>query len=142
MIVVIDGEIYQKVDTGANWTSNNPVLKNKQLGFDSTAKAFKVGDNVTAWNDLDYYYGSSVSLPDTITVPIGTTLPIDIDYATNYSEHGNYPTIQIRSLTGHDITSTATIIYGSALPLDTISIDAANDGTGITDSEILIIIKN
>lgn len=141
-MITINGQIFENVYTSAEWATANPVLDERQQGFDSTVKAFKIGDGVTAWLSLPFYYGSSTSLPDTITVPISTALPIIIDYETNYSEHGDYPTIQIRSITGRDITSTSTIDYGAAIPLDTISINAADDGSGVTDSEILIIIKN
>jgi hypothetical protein len=41
-------------DTGANWTANNPVLNDGEQGFDKTAQKMKVGDGVTAWNDLSY----------------------------------------------------------------------------------------
>ena len=44
-------------DTYANWTSNNPILTNGEIGYDETNEKFKVGDNTTAWNDLPYELG-------------------------------------------------------------------------------------
>lgn len=60
-MITINGQIFEKVDTGVNWESNNPVLPNKMQGFNSTIRQFKIGDGVTAWNDLNYYYGDSSS---------------------------------------------------------------------------------
>ena len=39
-------------DTGANWETNNPILKLGEIGCDMTAKRLKVGDGSTAWKNL------------------------------------------------------------------------------------------
>ena len=41
-------------DTAANWETKNPILKQRELGYDMTAKRLKVGDGLTAWKDLAY----------------------------------------------------------------------------------------
>lgn len=41
-------------DTAANWASENPILAEGEIGIDLTNNAFKIGDALTAWNDLDY----------------------------------------------------------------------------------------
>ena len=41
-------------DTAANWESKNPILKQRELGYDMTAKRLKVGEGLTAWKDLAY----------------------------------------------------------------------------------------
>lgn len=46
--------IYSRTDTGANWSTNNPVLSKADWAYDETARKYKVGDGVTAWNDLPY----------------------------------------------------------------------------------------
>ncbi len=43
-----------RADTGANWTSANPVLLANELALDTTAKQFKVGDGTSAWTALPY----------------------------------------------------------------------------------------
>jgi Zn/Cd-binding protein ZinT len=42
-------------DTEANWSSVNPVLAASEIGYSTDTKKFKMGDGVTAWNDLEYY---------------------------------------------------------------------------------------
>ena len=42
-------------DTNANWSNANPVLSEGELGFETDTKRFKLGDGVTAWNNLNYY---------------------------------------------------------------------------------------
>lgn len=46
-------------DVAADWTSQNPALLPGEIGFESDTKRMKVGDGVTAWNDLAYLVGSS-----------------------------------------------------------------------------------
>ncbi|MBQ7594078.1 MAG: hypothetical protein IJU48_06980 [Synergistaceae bacterium] len=41
-------------DTGANWETNNPILKLGEIGCDMTAKRLKVGDGSTSWRDLSW----------------------------------------------------------------------------------------
>ena len=38
----------------AAWKKNNPVLAQGEPGFVIDKNALKIGDGVTAWNDLDY----------------------------------------------------------------------------------------
>jgi microcystin-dependent protein len=46
--------IEQRQDTSAGWASANPVLYDGELGWESNTRKSKLGDGVTAWNDLDY----------------------------------------------------------------------------------------
>lgn len=41
----------------AAWKKNNPVLAQGEPGFVIDKNALKIGDGVTAWNDLDYIGG-------------------------------------------------------------------------------------
>lgn len=46
-------------DTAANWTDANPTLLRGEFGIemeDETVTKIKIGDGVTAWNDLDYSF--------------------------------------------------------------------------------------
>lgn len=141
-MITINGAVFELVDTSANWLSNNPILGNKQQGFDSTAKAFKIGDGVTAWNSLPFYYANSVVTPIALSFTTGTSLPITISsFDTTYAAYGDYPTILVlNASTGDEITN-PTINRSPVTTPDTVTINAADDGTGITDSDLLIIIK-
>lgn len=44
--------------TAAEWTANNPILQLGELGSEKDTNKIKVGDGVTAWNDLPYSGGS------------------------------------------------------------------------------------
>lgn len=46
--------IEQRIDTAANWTLGNPVLYPGEVGWEKDTRQSKVGDGVTAWNDLLY----------------------------------------------------------------------------------------
>jgi hypothetical protein len=47
-------------DTGANWTSEDPILASGEIGIETDASPikFKIGDGVTAWSSLAYFVGS------------------------------------------------------------------------------------
>ena len=50
---IIKAQMKQRLDTKANWASQNPVLLAGELGIVSDyPNLYKVGDGVTAWNDL------------------------------------------------------------------------------------------
>jgi hypothetical protein len=48
-------KIINRNDTADNWKSANPILKQGEIGIDNTNKQIKLGDNQTAWNNLQYY---------------------------------------------------------------------------------------
>ena len=44
-------------DVAANWTSVNPKLSKGEMGIEIDTNLIKIGDGVTAWNDLEYIGG-------------------------------------------------------------------------------------
>lgn len=59
-VFVIDekqGKSYNRIDTAASWQSVNPVLGAGEFGVEKLSGGkcnLKVGDGVTAWNNLPY----------------------------------------------------------------------------------------
>jgi len=53
---------YKKIlfrrDSAANWTSENPILSNGEVGLETDTDKIKIGDGSTAWTSLTYFYGS------------------------------------------------------------------------------------
>ena len=50
---VIQAQMQQRRDTAANWAASNPVLLEGELGIvTDDPNLYKIGDGVTAWNDL------------------------------------------------------------------------------------------
>lgn len=52
-----DSVFTTRIDTSDNWAAANPVLYKGERGIDSTEGKEKVGDGVTAWNDLPWFGG-------------------------------------------------------------------------------------
>jgi hypothetical protein len=46
--------IKMRGDTAANWTSANPTLAARELGFETDTLQFKMGDGTTSWTSLAY----------------------------------------------------------------------------------------
>lgn len=49
--------IQQRRDPAAQWASDNPVLYEGEMGHETDTGRSKMGDGVTAWNDLPYKWG-------------------------------------------------------------------------------------
>lgn len=63
-------KIQYRRDTGANWTANNPVLLEGEVGLDTDNYKFKIGTGVATWNSLAYSIGDWNTLtnkPSTFT---------------------------------------------------------------------------
>ena len=56
--VTLDVKIITRNDTTEQWSSQNPVLLEGELGYDSTVKMLKIGDGSSNWSDLKYISGA------------------------------------------------------------------------------------
>lgn len=54
--------------TAAYLASQNPVPANRELMFETDTLRFKIGDGVSAWNALRYFYGRAETLADIAAV--------------------------------------------------------------------------
>ena len=50
--------LQQRVDTKAKWEQENPVLLNKEIGYETDGK-YKIGNGITNWNNLPYAKSSA-----------------------------------------------------------------------------------
>lgn len=53
-------QIQLRRDTAAEWTAENPVLAEGEMGLETDTAKYKIGNGTTAWNSLAYS-----SLPST-----------------------------------------------------------------------------
>ena len=74
--------IRNKIDTSANWATNNPVLLNGEIGIESDTNKIKVGNGTTNWNNLEYISGGTGTIvllngtpQDTIEFPTIEEIP-------------------------------------------------------------------
>lgn len=67
MSQVQDIRLQSLADTSANWEANNPILLKNEVGYDLDTGAYKIGDGVSAWNDLAYANVSGVGLIKDLT---------------------------------------------------------------------------
>ena len=80
-----------RVDTRANWNTENPVLLKGEIGIERIVPesnnkfAIKVGDGETAWNNLPYIAFENVGNTNSVTL----TKP-EYDALTRYSETTMY----------------------------------------------------
>lgn len=88
---IVPATITHRRATAAEWENANYVLDESEIGYDTTNKIIKIGDGVTAWNDLETWgkeglgiFRSTTSTStgttsisiSTITVPEGRSLKV------------------------------------------------------------------
>jgi len=91
-------QIQLRRDLAANWTAENPVLAEGEIGFELDTGEIKVGDGSTAWNTLPYY--SSLIAPSaTITVEEDNAASVSgvatLDFGHGLDKTGAGPEIDI-----------------------------------------------
>lgn len=74
-IQIVDGYIQHKHGTAAEWASENPVLLAWEIGLETDTQLAKMGDGITAWNNLPYAFAGAA-----ITITTGSangTIAVD-----------------------------------------------------------------
>ena len=61
-------QIRLRRDQAANWTSANPVLAAGEAGYELDTRLLKIGDGVTAWNNLPYHSAQLTIADDDSTI--------------------------------------------------------------------------
>lgn len=97
-------------DVSSVWTSNNPVLEEGQLGFETDTVLYKLGDGVTQWNGLPYAQVVPIPLGDltdvVVAAPVaGDSLIYDGADWVNDTAPGNQQAYQ---LAASDLTTALT----------------------------------
>jgi len=69
-------------DTATNWTTNNPLLADGEVGLETDTKKMKMGDGTTRWNNLSYF-GGSVTSVNGQTGAVTLSIPDDTSDLTN-----------------------------------------------------------
>lgn len=55
--------------TASQWTTENPVLSDGELGYEKDTGFLKIGDGITPWNMLPYFNGSIVAPDEVLVAP-------------------------------------------------------------------------
>jgi hypothetical protein len=81
--------IRQRRDTTVNWTTNNPILLDGQIGYDTDLKIGKMGNGVDTWSMLPIYSKGDVYDKDAID-----TLMVDTITSQGNTFNGNSQLVQ------------------------------------------------
>lgn len=82
-MITVNGIILERLDSTANWNYVNPILGNKEKGFevdnliDKNPVGMKIGDGIHIWSDLQYWFGGD-SVDYEHVIPKGTPIPFNI----------------------------------------------------------------
>jgi hypothetical protein len=56
-------------DTAANWTAANPILADREMGYETDTRKLKVGNGTSTWTALPYINGSDSVVTFSATAP-------------------------------------------------------------------------
>lgn len=80
-MIAVSGIILERVDTTANWQYVNPVLANKEKGFEvdsiGNPVGMKIGDGIHTWDDLSYWFENDAAEYETV-IAKGTPIPFNV----------------------------------------------------------------
>jgi len=103
-----DVTIQIRRDSASNWSTENPVLADGELGFEKDTGKSKCGDGTTAWNSLPYMYSASTVAWNDIT---GKPTFATVATSGDYTDLSNTPTIPTKV---SDLTNDTGFITGVA----------------------------
>lgn len=90
-----DSVFTTRIDASENWAAANPVLYKGERGIDSTEGKEKVGDGVTAWNDLPWFGGGGYAPVAEVWEPVFSKI-FDADVIANQTWELAKPCRKIR----------------------------------------------
>jgi hypothetical protein len=98
--------LQQRRDTAANWTANNPILAQGEIGLETDTDKWKMGNGSSAWTALAYAYTAGATGATGPTGPTGATGPTGPTGATGVT--GPAPATSVTGPSGTSITLAAT----------------------------------
>jgi len=87
MSVTVPITLLERRDTTEAWEYTNPVLADKEAGFETDIYGapigMKMGDGVTHWDDLPYWFTAGLPIPPSPTIITAgvTATPLTVAYA-------------------------------------------------------------
>ena len=113
-------------DTSVNWASINPILQEGEQGYDTTAQVAKIGDGITAWNNLPYQKGGEF----VFIVPCSNTA---LSITQNHGLNANPTSIQL--FLRCDVSTNGYTVGDVVTPINTSVISISKNSTTATLSK-------
>lgn len=146
--MALNWSLQHKRDTAANWTANNPTLLAGQLGIETdnltTTPKFKVGDGVTVWNSLPYFYGGSLSAQDIANVlSVGNdTGGLSLKMNTGTTYYGATNQAHIQNVSGLELHNSIANTLCNLTDAGLWKVDATQYMPNLTASRLLSLDSN
>lgn len=101
MSITIHSTIQERRDTTESWNYTNPILQDREQGYETDIYGhplgMKMGDGVTHWVDLPYWFAGNFALPITRNVTAGDSQPLTIPHPGMV-----WPQVFYRTLSGDE----------------------------------------
>jgi hypothetical protein len=115
-------KIQLRRDITANWTSNNPLLLNGEVGIETDTLRFKVGNGTQRWNDLPDYILKPGSPNGVATLNSDGKIPLSQipNQVSLDSEALSAIQNALSSITTHDIPEYANLYFTNARAINAV----------------------
>ena len=123
-MITVNGAILQRRDTTESWEYTNPILPDGQLGWERDIYGepigVKMGDGVTHWVDLEYWFNGPAQTKITITAGV-TSTPLTIPFVGD-----GFASYILKRASDNSFDNNTTVTYDGA----NFVLYGADDGTG------------
>ena len=99
----VNARVTVRKGTATQWRLSNPVLLDGEIAWEGDSTKLKVGDGVTAWNDLDYYKVGDGEVPGTF-IHDGTIFPSEVNSVNLALKYGQRQINEWKSCAVQDFT--------------------------------------
>jgi len=139
MSVVVHSTIQQRRDTTESWEYTNPILADREEGFETdiygSPVGMKMGDGVTHWVDLPYWFTAAGSTPPVPPIVMDITSGVTTIPQMIAHPGMTWPIVFFRAPDGSIYTGATSVDDGTNI---IVSGDDMGDGT-FADSFTVII---
>lgn len=115
-------KIQLRRDSAADWTAENPILAEGEVGLESDTGRAKFGDGVTAWNSLSYRFESGGGTVTSVNSQTGivvldfeTPTQLNVRDANNRNRTNHIGTQVASTISNFAVTVRATILTGLSI---------------------------
>lgn len=139
-MITVNSRILENSYTSSEWATDNPVLPNRVLGYDSTLRRYKMGNGIDTWSALPWWSDETSLAAYSIT--LDTTEPSSYTLTSPQLASVNafgprYPNF-VALIAGRQVSDIQPTYTGSPGSFTQIDIQLHDDGSGLNADTTLV----
>ena len=140
MSIVVHSTILERRDTTESWEYTNPILQDREEGYETDIYGYpigmKMGDGVTHWNDLPYWFTTSGATPPIPPIVRNITGGVTTIPQTIVHTGMTWPSVIFRDGSGNEYAGATSQDNGTS-----IIVTGDDDGSGKFADSFVVVVK-